>query len=138
MSATPTSPAGRPRVLIVEDDPHLAMAMIRECDRLGLEPKLCRGPAFTSDCPGLRGDDCPRVNNIEATLVSITSGDQRRAAPACVGGKVVVTGERPLLGSVTAAVLHADERLPYPYDPKDAAGVLAALVPADSPAEAAS
>lgn len=117
-----------PRVLIVEDDPALALATMKECVSAGLEPKLCLGPDRGSSCPGLAGGECPRTKGIEATLLSITTGNMRRAAPSCIGGRVVLAGERPLVGATTMAVVHPDRVIPYPYGPKESAALLFDLV----------
>ena len=117
-----------PRVLIVEEDPDIAIAMVGECIEAGLEPKLCLGPDRTSGCPATSGEPCARTEGIEATLISITTGKLRQVAPACVGGKVVVAGERPLVGAATTAILHPDHQISYPYDPTEAAAMLASLV----------
>jgi len=118
----------RPRVLIVEEDPDLAMATIHECLEAGLEPKLCRGPGSTSECPGMRSEGCPRTHRIEATLIGMAGASLRAAAPSCVGGRLLLCGNRPLAGRVTEEVLGPDARLPYPYSPKDAAGILFRMV----------
>lgn len=117
-----------PRVLIVEDDPALALATMKECVSAGLEPKLCMGPDRGSSCPGLAGDECPRTKGVEATLLSITTGNLRRAAPSCIGGRVVLAGERPLVGASTTAVVHPDRVISYPYSPKESAALLFDLV----------
>ena len=117
-----------PRVLIVEDDPTLALATMKECVSAGLEPKLCMGPDRGSSCPGLAGDACPRTKGVEATLLSITTGSLRRAAPSCIGGRVVLAGERPLVGAATTAVVHPDRVISYPYSPKESAALLFDLV----------
>lgn len=117
-----------PRVLIVEEDAELALATMRECVTAGLEPKLCLGPDRTTDCPGLHGEPCPRAKGIEATLLSITSSDLRRAAPSCIGGGVVIAGERPLVGASTMGVLSPEHVVGYPYDPDESATLLSAVV----------
>lgn len=118
----------RPRVLIVEDDPDLAMAMVHECLQVGLEPKLCRGPSSTSDCPGMRGEACPRTQRVEATLIGMAGASLRAAAPACVGGRLLLCGNRPLTGATTDRVLGPDAKLSYPYSPPEAAQILFRLV----------
>ena len=117
-----------PRVLIVEEDPELALATMRECVTAGLEPKLCLGPDRTTDCPGLHGEPCPRSKGIEATMVSITSGDLRRAAPSCIGGGVVLAGERPLVGPSTVGIVSPEHVVSYPYEPDESATLLSAVV----------
>lgn len=128
MTTTARKAAHRPRVLIVEDDPTLALAIMKECLSAGLEPKLCMGPDRGSSCPGLTGDGCPRTKGVEATLLSITTGGLRRAAPSCIGGRVVLAGERPLVGATTTAVVHPDRVIGYPYSPKESASLLFDLV----------
>jgi hypothetical protein len=126
-----TSSIRRPtgtRVLIVEPDADLAMALVRECSRLGLEPKLCRGPRLTSSCPALEGDRCERPEHVEATLVSVTDAIERKAAPVCGGGRVVVAGDRPLVGPHTIGAIGADVVVSYPYDPREVAAILLAQV----------
>lgn len=114
----------RERVLLVEPDPFLALGLIRECLKLGLEPKLCRGPGASTDCPGLEGSPCERSNRIAATLVTVTSGAERKVAPFCRGGRLVVAGERPWVGAHTVGALGADVVIEYPYDPAEAAAAL--------------
>lgn len=128
MNADRTKEESLPRVLIVEEDPDLAMALVNECLDAGLEPKLCMGPAKTSSCPGLQGDGCPRVRGVEATFLSVTSGRQRAASPACAGGRLVLSGERPLVGAATISVLKPDAAVEYPYEPHAAASLLFSLV----------
>ena len=119
----------RPRVLIVEPDGVLALATLRACLDVGLEPKLCMGPDKDPDqCPGLHGRPCDRSSRIEASLVTIDTGLSRIAAPACMGGRVVLAGERPLLGAPTIGALAPDVTLGYPYEPVKAAELLLQLV----------
>lgn len=118
----------RPRVLIVEEDPVLSLATVNECLKIGLEPKLCLGVEAHSSCPGLVGEECPRTHGIEATLVSIATGRQRMVAPACVGGRLLLSGERLLVGAATRGVLHPDAVIDYPYDPHSAALLLFSMV----------
>ena len=123
------APAQRPRVLIVEPDGMLALATMRACLEVGLEPKLCMGPdKDPTQCPGLRGKPCERSSRIEASLVTIDTGMARIAAPACMGGRVVLAGERPLLGASTIGALAPDVTLGYPYEPAKAAEFLLQLV----------
>ena len=126
--STSTNARHPARVLIVEPDADLAMGVIRECSKLGMEPKLCRGPRLTSACPALEGARCERPDSVEATLVSISDGLERRVAPVCGGGRVLVAGERPLVGPHTIGALGADAVIGYPYDPRDAARLLYDLV----------
>ena len=128
MTTTARRAARWPRVLIVEDEPMLALATMKECLDAGLEPKLCLGPDRGSTCPGLTGDECPRTKGVEATLLSITTGSLRRAAPSCIGGRVVLAGERPLVGSTTTSIVHPDRVIGYPYSPRQTAGLLFDLV----------
>lgn len=118
----------RHRVLLVEDDPELAMLTLNACIEAGLEPKLCMGPERSGPCPGLKGEHCPRTEGIAATFVAINSGSQRVAAPACAAGRLVIAGERPLLGVTTVGVLDPDQSFGYPYDPTEVARALAVLV----------
>ena len=78
--------------------------------------------------PALEGGECPRTDGIEATLLTITDGRQRVVAPACAGGRVVLTGERPLVGSATIGLIEPDVVVDYPYDPKKAAALLFSIV----------
>ncbi|MEA2462033.1 MAG: hypothetical protein QOH90_2210, partial [Actinomycetota bacterium] len=117
-----------PRVLIVEEDPVLALDTAKECLALGLEPKLCLGPERSTNCPGLKGEACPRSRGVEATFVSISSGRQRMAAHSCRGGRVVIAAERPLGGAATVATICPDVQLGQPYDPRTAASALFSLV----------
>lgn len=125
---TARKPAHWPRVLIIEDDPALALATMKECVSADLEPKLCLGPDRSSTCPGLTGEECPRTKGVEATLLSVTTGSLRRAAPSCIGGRVVLAGERPLVGATTTGVVHPDRVIGYPYSPKESAALLFDLV----------
>ena len=119
----------RPRVLIVEPDGMLALATMRACLDAGLEPKLCMGAdKDPSRCAGLNGEPCPRTATVEATLITIDTGYSRMAAPACMGGRVILAGERPMLGDSTKAALDPDATLSYPYDPETAAAMLLQLV----------
>jgi hypothetical protein len=119
----------RPRVLIVEPDGVLALATMHACLDVGLEPKLCMGPdQDPSRCPGLHGEVCPRSAHVEASLITIETGRGRIAAPACLGGRVVLAGERPLVGIATQAALAPETVLDYPYDPEQAAALLLQLV----------
>lgn len=127
----------RQRVLIVEDDPELAMRTLDACIEAGLEPKLCMGPARSGPCPGLKGEHCPRTEGIAATFVAISSGSQRIAAPACAAGRLAIAGERPLLGVATVGVLNPDQTFGYPYDPRDVASALAALATDEGPSTGA-
>ena len=123
-----------PRVLIVEDDPELAMATVWACLEVGLEPKLCLGAERSTDCPGLAGQTCPRSSGIEATFVAISTGKQRIATPACAAGPLVVAGERPLVGHATLGALAPSASIDYPYDPDEVAALLAeALVAPATP-----
>lgn len=128
MSRSSTRRPTGARVLIVEPDADLAMALIRECSRLGLEPKLCRGPRLASSCPALEGDRCDRPGQVEATLVSVTDATERKVAPVCGGGRVVVAGDRPLVGPHTIGAIGADFVVSYPYDPREVAEILLAQV----------
>jgi len=126
---TRNAEAQRPRVLIVEPDGILALATLRACLEVGLEPKLCMGPdKDLTGCPGLQGEPCERSSTIEASLVTIDTGMARIAAPACMGGRVVLAGERPLLGAPTIGALAPDVTLGYPYEPIKAAELLLQLV----------
>lgn len=129
MNTSQMDPEARPRVLIVEPDPELAMALIREGLSLGLEPKLCRGPVVSLDCPGLRGEPCARTDRIAATLITVVNEWEKRAAPTCAGqGSVLVCSPtRRGSGEETVAGVRADRRLVYPYDPRAAAHVLLEL-----------
>ena len=129
MTTTPRIDERRPRVLIVESDGVLALATMHACLDAGLEPKLCMGAdAEPSRCPGLHGRTCPRSAEVEATLLTIDTGYSRMAAPACMGGRVILAGERPMLGLATKVALHHDAILSYPYDPEKAAAMLLQLV----------
>ena len=130
MAATGSGTAERrPRVLIVEPDGTLALATLRACLDAGLEPKLCMGTdKDPSSCPGLNGHACPRAAHVEATLITIDTGYSRMAAPACMGGRVILAGDRPMLGVATQAALRHDVTLSYPYDPETAAAMLLQLV----------
>ncbi|HET7481404.1 MAG TPA: hypothetical protein VFK89_00950 [Actinomycetota bacterium] len=128
-SPSPAAQTQRPRVLIVEPDGQLALATVRACLEAGLEPKLCMGPDET--CPGLSGHTCDRAARVEASLVSIASGLGRIASPACAGGRVVLAGERPLVGHATVGMLAPEAVLDYPYNPNAAAGLLLQIVRRD-------
>jgi len=127
-TSLPSQRAARARVLLVEPDADLAMGLLRECSRLGMEPKLCRGPRLQSSCPVLEGSRCDRALGVEATLVSVTDAVERRVAPGCAGGRVVVAGERPIVGPHTVGAIGADAMIGYPYDPAEAAEILLAQV----------
>lgn len=119
----------KPRVLIVEPDGDLALATLRACLDVGLEPKLCLGPEYAGNsCPGLRGEPCHRTMDVEATLISITTGAERRVAPSCAGGRTVLAGERPLAGPATEGVVAPEAHLHYPYRPESAAALLFQVV----------
>jgi hypothetical protein len=119
----------RPRVLIVEPDRDLALGVIQACLDSGLEPKICLGADWnTTECPGLRGEPCPRTGGVEATLLSITTPEAQRAFPSCVGGRLVLSGDRKVLDEIAGKGPAPDARLLYPYEPDAAAETLLQLV----------
>lgn len=105
------------------------MALIREGLSLGLEPKLCRGPVVSLDCPGLRGEPCARTERITATLITVINEWEERAAPTCAGQGSVLVCSPTRRGSVeeTVGAVRADRRLVYPMLPAEAAHVLLEL-----------
>ena len=133
MNTSQMDSKARPRVLIVEPDPELAMALIREGLSLGLEPKLCRGPVVSLDCPGLRGEPCARTERIAATLITIVNEWEGRAAPTCAGQGSILVRSPTRRGSAEETVggVRADRRLIYPFDPREAAHVLLELAGKD-------
>ena len=107
----------RPRVLIVESDPDLALAMVRECLDVGLEPKLCL--AHDVDCPAEFRGECPRNRGISAAFVSLDSIAKPTYSSTCAGR----------VRTITAGSSTSDDEVSFPeiYDPRLAAVALLKL-----------
>ena len=116
------TPNPRPRVLIVEPDGELAMAMVNECLAIGLEPKLCLGDQ-DGTCPAICHDTCTRGQNAAAAFVATPALNRPFHAATCAG-------KAPTLVSTPDQVptgIPDKLTIAYPYVPADAARLLASL-----------
>ena len=118
----------KPRVLIVEPDPTVAINTVDECNRLGLEARICPGAGANLVCPGLAGKPCVLSEDVDATLLTVDAAAQRIAAPACAGGRVILAGSRPLVGAATTTVLQPSLTIERDYSPQEAARSLRLLI----------
>ena len=115
-----TTHTPRPKVLIVEPDRELAMAMMRACLELGLEPKLCLGDQDGS-CPATCRADCPRGDGAHAVLVATPALNRPFHAATCAGmAPAIISTPRQVPTGISDKLT-----IKYPYVPADAALLLA-------------
>lgn len=123
------SAAARPKVLIVEPDRVLASALLKACLDKGLEPKICLGSEWNGhDCPGLRGESCPRAATVAATFISVVSPESKAAFPYCVGGRVILSADRRTAKEMAGWGPPPDALIGYPYMPEVAAEMLLQVI----------
>jgi hypothetical protein len=67
--SSPGRPGHRPRVLVEDDHPALAISDFSEFERAGFDVAYCSGPdAAGAGCPVLRGQRCALLDGTDAVL----------------------------------------------------------------------
>jgi hypothetical protein len=80
---SPGRPGRRPRVLVEDDHPALAIADFSRFGQAGFDVAYCSGPGgVRSDCPVLRGQRCALLDGADAVLHGLgIAGAIRRQRP---------------------------------------------------------
>lgn len=85
----------RPRLLVEDDDPALAVSDFSLFREAGFDVALCRGPGSTAgDCPLLCGEECDLFARADVVLHGL---DPR------LGVSAIIRGTKPAVGVVTIA-----------------------------------
>lgn len=86
----------RPRVLIEDDHPALAISDFSLCEEAGFDIAFCSGPGDAAqDCPLLRGEDCAVLAGADAVLHGLDPGLGIAAAIRRQHPGITVVIERP-------------------------------------------
>jgi hypothetical protein len=103
---SPSGPAHRPRVLVEDDDPALAISDFSLFQDAGFDVAICSGPGRTPvACPLLRGQECGVLARADAVLhgldpaLGIAAAIRRRHPEVAV-----VAGQRRDAGAATPAL----------------------------------
>jgi hypothetical protein len=111
---SPGRPGRRPRVLIEDDDPALAVSDFSRFAQAGFDVAYCSGPASApGDCPVLQGRRCNLLAGADAVLHRLDPGWGAAAAiRRLYPGMTVVVPQEPGADGQPAAV--PDGCLPIP------------------------
>lgn len=101
---SPSADTGRPRVLIEDSHPALAISDFSLFEQAGLDIAFCSGPGEDPPaCPLLRGEPCPLLARAEAVLhcldpalgIAAAIRRQRPGLPVVVGQRRRPDGHQP-------------------------------------------
>ncbi len=101
---SPGRPGRRPRLLVEDDHPALAIADFSAFQQAGFDVAYCSGPGEPpGDCPLLRGQRCAVLAGADAVLHGLDPALGLCAAIRRRYPRIAVLTEQPAAGSVTLA-----------------------------------